>query len=273
MTNTDINNDNSGDSYSATGFDITDDRPLPSPENPLGNPPFPGHTWAVGPNWVSHLTSTFNRSLILTYNFAYGGATISDDLVPSTSPIEIPSLATQIRHQFLPRTGTWTPTQRTAENSIYFLWVGINDVIRGPGEVLSHQMAPAGPTEGGQRGGTVDTWKLLVDLMHQEVDRYMSLLDQLFHAASARRFIIMSVPPIDRSPAILQNPDAARKTVKALVSVFNSLLEQRVEAWKMAKRGAEVEWYDTGRLFHDIMDRPGKWGFKNATGACPVYYV
>jgi len=40
----------SGDSYSSVGFDSRGEQP--GPHNPLGNPPFPGHSFHGGPNWV-----------------------------------------------------------------------------------------------------------------------------------------------------------------------------------------------------------------------------
>ena len=42
--------DYSGDSYSATHYNVTLDRP--NDENILGNPTFPGHTSCNGTNWV-----------------------------------------------------------------------------------------------------------------------------------------------------------------------------------------------------------------------------
>lgn len=46
-----ISPNESGDSYSAIGYDI--DLDFPSKKNPIGNPPFPGYTYVGGANWVS----------------------------------------------------------------------------------------------------------------------------------------------------------------------------------------------------------------------------
>jgi hypothetical protein len=64
----------SGDSYTQTGFDITGTQPAIG--NPLGNPTYPGYTATGGANWIDAATVTYNHSIVLTYNFAYGGATI-----------------------------------------------------------------------------------------------------------------------------------------------------------------------------------------------------
>lgn len=56
-----------GDSYSATNFDFNGVQP--SADNPLGNPAYPGTTTSNGPNYVDYLTTTYNKSLLLTYKY------------------------------------------------------------------------------------------------------------------------------------------------------------------------------------------------------------
>jgi len=46
----------SGDSYSSIEYDVNGDHP--GTTNPLGNPPYPGDTYAGGPNWVTFSVST-----------------------------------------------------------------------------------------------------------------------------------------------------------------------------------------------------------------------
>lgn len=38
--------DGSGDSYTQTGFNLTNGSPMPAPGNPMGNPVYPGWTSA-----------------------------------------------------------------------------------------------------------------------------------------------------------------------------------------------------------------------------------
>ncbi|KAJ4492399.1 hypothetical protein C8R41DRAFT_724351, partial [Lentinula lateritia] len=80
-----------GDSYTQTGF-VTNDT-LPAPGNPLGNPVYPGY------NWLDFGTTTYNNSLVLTYNYAYGGATIDSSLVAPFEPTVL-SVTDQV-NQFL----------------------------------------------------------------------------------------------------------------------------------------------------------------------------
>ncbi|THG99690.1 hypothetical protein EW145_g7216 [Phellinidium pouzarii] len=114
-----------GDSYTQTGFVLTDT--LPSIGNPLGNPPYPGYTAVGGVNWIDVDTVQYNRSLILTYNYAYGGATIDASLVAPYEPTVL-SLTDQV-NEFLggvatkPASAPWT-----SANSLFSFWIGINDI-------------------------------------------------------------------------------------------------------------------------------------------------
>ncbi|KAK7032144.1 hypothetical protein VNI00_013318 [Paramarasmius palmivorus] len=114
-----------GDSYTQTGFEI--DGATPTVGNPLGNPPYPGWTATGGENWVDYGTTTYNKSLVLTYNFAYGGATIDAELVPPYEPT-VRSMTDQV-NIFLNSTAEkpeWAPW--TSENALFSVWIGINDL-------------------------------------------------------------------------------------------------------------------------------------------------
>ena len=106
----------SGASYTATGFSITGTQP--SSDNVLGNPnTYKGHTASNGPNFVMYLATKYNKSKILTYDFAWAG-----------SPV--PGVVGQIKDTFIPNyTGGakldpgWNPT-----HTLFACFVGINDL-------------------------------------------------------------------------------------------------------------------------------------------------
>ncbi len=115
----------SGDSYTQTGFDPTST--LASAGNVLGNPPYPGFTATGGENWVDYVTTQYNKSLILTYNYAYGGATIDATLVQPYTPTVL-SLTDQV-NQFLSGAATKpASTPWTSSNSLFSVFIGINDI-------------------------------------------------------------------------------------------------------------------------------------------------
>lgn len=88
---------------------------------------FQGYTGGGGVNWIDVDTVVYNKSLILTYNYAYGGATIDASLVPPSSST-ILTLTDQV-NEFLsgaatkPATAAWTST-----NALFSFWIGINDI-------------------------------------------------------------------------------------------------------------------------------------------------
>jgi hypothetical protein len=79
---------------------------------------------APGENYVGFDTSTFNSSVIFTYNYAFGGATINASLVTPFEPTVL-SLIDQV-NEFLtggvaskPATTPWTST-----NTLFSVWIG-----------------------------------------------------------------------------------------------------------------------------------------------------
>jgi hypothetical protein len=122
---TDITSNSSGDSYTQTGFTPTGT--LPAVGNPLGNPPYPGYTATGGENWVDYVTTANNRSLLFTYNYAYGGATIDANLVTPYEPTVL-SLTDQV-NQFLNSVASKpASTPWTSANALFSIWIGINDI-------------------------------------------------------------------------------------------------------------------------------------------------
>jgi len=114
----------SGDSYTATGFNLSSTQS--GPGIPLGNPGYPGLTSSNGPNWVDFLTTTYNESFLETYNMGFGGAVVSSDLVPPFLPTV--DFRQQVNNEFIPyyvqkNTTSWTP-----DNSLFAFFFGINDV-------------------------------------------------------------------------------------------------------------------------------------------------
>lgn len=69
----------------------------------------------------------YNKSLILTYNYAYGGATIDASLV---APYEstVLSMTDQV-NEFLNSVATKpASTPWTSADSLFSFWIGINDI-------------------------------------------------------------------------------------------------------------------------------------------------
>ncbi|PBK90474.1 hypothetical protein ARMGADRAFT_1032489 [Armillaria gallica] len=222
----------SGDSYTQTGFTTTGTRPAVG--NPLGNPPYPGWTSSGGQNWVDYVTAVDNTSLVLTYNLAYGGATISADLVAPFDPTVL-SLTDQV-NQFLssyaskPSTTPWN-----SADTLFSVWIGINDIGN------SYYL-----------GGTSST--------RREATGLISLSD-----VGARNFLFLNVPPVDRSPLMLAQSTWSQETEKSVIEGFNSKLTARAASLKANHSDVTTWIWDSNAAFTAILDNPTAYGFEDAT--------
>lgn len=113
-----------GDSYTQTGFDTSG--LWPSEANPFGNPGYPGRTSSNGPNWIDFLTTTWNRTFVKTLNFAYGGATLDNDIIPTAFPTI--SLKEQINKEFVPLSKRSEDFDWQPSNTLFAIFIGINDI-------------------------------------------------------------------------------------------------------------------------------------------------
>ncbi|KAL3469345.1 hypothetical protein BJX99DRAFT_265287 [Aspergillus californicus] len=217
-----------GDSYTATSFNITGDKP--SAANPLGNPPYPGWTSAGGPNWISNLVAEYNNSLLLNYNLAYGGATVNASLVPPYTP-EVYSLIDQVAEfqEYLAPPPAFAPW--TAKNTLFAVWEGVNDV-----------------------GGSwyqANPEALAIEIMDQLFEQI-----ELVYAGGARNFALLTVPPTDRSPYVTQGENAAYviEHLGAAIASWNAMLVAKTAAFKAAHPKAVVKIVDTQPVFNELLD-------------------
>ncbi|KAK4223487.1 hypothetical protein QBC38DRAFT_516820 [Podospora fimiseda] len=227
-----------GDSYSQTGFDISGTKP--SPGNPLGNPQLPGWTASGGLNWVGFLTSQFNTSILLTYNFAYGGATTNASLVTPWRE-DVLSFVDQVA-QFSnsiaskPSYAPWT-----AENSLFGVWMGVNDV--------------------GNSWWKGEEYDVLVEAI---MDTYFGQL-QVLYDAGARNFALLSVPPIHRTPTMIDQGEWVTETEAASIAKYNAAITAHLAAFTEANPGVVAKIVDTAVPFNTALDNPTEYGSPDAT--------
>jgi phospholipase/lecithinase/hemolysin len=239
-----------GDSYTQTGFDVNGTQPNPS--NPLGNPSYPGYTSSNGPNWVGFLSSTYNASDVLTYNMAYGGATVDSALVTPYAPTVL-SMKDQILKEFLPTYSAHPASVPwTSSSSLFAFFIGINDV--GNSWYLSNSST-------------------IYDAIFTE---YMSLLDTIY-ATGARNFLFLSVPPVNLAPLTLSKDDggyAVREEGRVIVD-WNKRLGVMVDAFQANHSGTKVFMHDTWGLYNAVIEDVAAFeqtaGLKDVTTYCQAY--
>ncbi|TFY83227.1 hypothetical protein EWM64_g783 [Hericium alpestre] len=227
-----------GDSYTQTGF--LNNETLPSPGNPLGNPPYPGYTAVGGVNWIDQATTVSNHSLVLTYNYAYGGATIDASLVAPYEPTVL-SLTDQV-NEFLaqPDVGTGTKIWNTS-NTLFSVWIGINDIGN------SYY-------EPGDRDANVGAHNFLF-INVPPVDRSPLV------ALSSHKH----QPYTDRAHQMLAQSTSAQALEKSVIAGFNSKLADRASNLTTAHTGVKTWVWDSNTAFGQVLDDPTAYGFVDST--------
>ncbi|KAJ6488796.1 hypothetical protein C8R45DRAFT_992883 [Mycena sanguinolenta] len=227
-----------GDSYTSTTFDPPST--LPNIHDPFGNPPFPGVTGGGGENYVGFDTETYNSSVIFTYNYAYGGATINASLVTPYEPTVL-SLIDQV-NEFLtggvaskPATTPWT-----SANALFSVWIGVNDLA-------------GSYAEPGDRGAFADTL----------LNEYFALIQKLY-TVGARNFLFLNVPRVDLTPLMVSEGTTAKAELAAVITDFNTRLSSRVSSFKGNNTGVSTWLWDSNSVFTTILGNPKAYGFVDA---------
>ena len=99
--------------------------PLGNPVSNSSNPPY--HTFSNGPNWLEFLTDKYNQSVIETYNLAISGSVVNSTIFHSEPTSD---LVHQIRARFVPNYATRDTAGWTSSNSLFTIFIGINDANR-----------------------------------------------------------------------------------------------------------------------------------------------
>ncbi|QRV72535.1 glycoside hydrolase family 3 protein [Ceratobasidium sp. AG-Ba] len=221
-----------GDSYTSTGFNINGVKPAVG--NPLGNPAYPGYTTCGSvPNWIDLVTAKYNTGTVLTYNFAYGGATINASLVAPYTP-SIPSLIDQTNTFFANKAvAPWT-----GSNTVFSIFIGINDI-------------GGSWFQSGDRAAFSDVL----------LNSYFTIVQKLYDAGG-RNFLFINVPHVDRSPREANSNKAVQASV---INGFNAKLATRVSSFASSHSGVKTWIYDSATKLNTLLDSPAAYGFQDAT--------
>lgn len=139
--------------------------------NPIGNPDLPGKTTSGWLNWLGLLTLGYNKTLVLNYDFAKGGATVNNSIVKSNNRPDFADQVAEFKGSIgsKPEYAKWT-----GDNALFAVWFGINDIG------LSY-------AQGGENAR--------IDKVHNS---YFKNLDALYKAG-ARNFVILTIPRKSRT--------------------------------------------------------------------------
>jgi len=198
------------------------------------------------------LTVKHNASLLLTYNLAYGGATIDSALVAPYLPT-VSSVAEQVENEWFPTYASHPSFAPWSSNDTLFAFFdGINDVG--------------------------NSWWIGDEAMNSLYTNifavYRGLVDELYYAG-ARNFLFVDVPPVDRSPLVLANTPEQQAIEHAALLRWNGLLATMAKAVKKDLTGVNVFTASAWDVFTQVLDNPASYvetaGYKNVTAYCNAY--
>lgn len=243
-----------GDSYTASGFNA--ESPAPNISNPFGFPPLgkypneplnntflgsvPG-TSANGALWTEYLAAQFNSTVTLLYNFAVSGASIPDSFRDQIKTVYEP------RYSSLYTDGTPVDVQWSSNSSIFASWIGINDI-----NFCTPLFSP-------------DLNVTLDECLSQRMEQYFELMSNLYDTG-ARNYFFINMPPIDRTPMVLNQTEPIIANYSYAVNYYNqNLLPAYATNFTMAHLGVRSIIYDSYSLFTRVLNDPHEYGFANST--------
>ena len=175
---------------------------------------------------------------LLTYNLAENSSTVSTKHVYSGDSKDFAGQVKKFeklagrhhkhhhKHHF---TASWDPAK-----TVFASWFGVNDV---------HQTY----------NSKQDPDEKLYQAIMSDYDKQLRRL----HKLGARNFVILNVPPMDRSPATEHNGVDAQHREKRAVQIFNNDLQAMVYSFaKVHNKDTTVQLYDTNKLFTEVLKKP-----------------
>ncbi|KAF8154793.1 GDSL lipase/esterase [Crassisporium funariophilum] len=203
-----------------------------------------------GTAWPIYAASYSNTTLL---PFAKSGATCSNNITARPSPSvfesQVPLFLQEVGNGTLGGLGRGGVEE---EETLYFLWIGTNDVgdnglLTGHGQVVA---------DGGRRASLVDVAGCMVNWV------------QVMYENGARNFMFQNMIPLERTPLYAPNSypnhywTAQRNTTEwsllmsELVLSGNAMTKLMLQALAPTLAGAHIGIFDAHSLFTDMLARP-----------------
>ncbi|CAE6438250.1 unnamed protein product [Rhizoctonia solani] len=202
-------------------------------------------TSSDGANWVEMITGCYrgrpSKCPRTLWNFAFAGAAIDPTIITPHTEWVVPMIE---------QVGQWVQAREDnlleapGNDSLAAFFIGINDT------------------------SDVKGWTNITDwtaFWGREMDSYFKAVEQVYNTG-LRSFLFLNVPTRDRSPGSIGRPDVANQI--AQVRNFNTLLEQRVNAFKASRNHVSVVLFDTNKLMDEVLDNPPQELYLNMFRFC-----
>ncbi|KAF8223370.1 hypothetical protein L208DRAFT_1317048, partial [Tricholoma matsutake] len=213
-----------GDSYSDTGFAANNTASATGVTQPIlwTSHADPG----LCKKWVNYVTTTYNASLVFTYNYAYRGATLDATLVQPFTPTARNLL--QYRHG-------------KCSEPLFSVWIG-------PGGISAIDARCRGLTRFSD---------IVLNTYFASVQKLVRLTQYLVNFIN---FLFINVPPFHRTP----RSASSHSPQQAIIAGYNRKLSAKVTAFKENNEGVSTLLYDVYTKFTAILDDPTAYGLKGS---------
>ncbi|KAG4434415.1 hypothetical protein IFR05_010111 [Cadophora sp. M221] len=157
----------------------------------------------------------------------------------------IPSFFDQVSYFFEPKYSSPHVAQWGSEDTIASVFFGINDCA------VSYNLGIPGFVPAKTR-------------VPQLMAAYFSLLDNLY-SQGLRRFMLINIPPVDRSPLVLGFNDVQQAGLRNYYKVYNKALQNGVKTWLRTHKDAYISLFDYNQWLTNVLDNPSDYGFPDST--------
>jgi len=183
-----------------------------------------------GRTWVDYMQQKVQFELQgspLIHNFAIPGAFAKPE---DWAPDHILAQMSRFFHGLSKeKAGDKTQTMDPSKTT-YFVFIGINDCAN-------------------------------YDELEDSVEAVSDALHNLYVKAGARNFVLLDVPPIDRSPQAVNTSSV--EDMRNCVEIWNSLLQTQATEFGIAYKEATVLVFSSHQVLTGVLDGPSRYGFND----------
>ncbi|GFF57121.1 hypothetical protein IFM51744_09099 [Aspergillus udagawae] len=88
---------------------------------------------------------------------------------------------------------------------------------------------------------------------------------EILYKAGIRKFILLAVPPMQRSPVFIDRGSEAVSQDAAAIAKYNSLLQTHLHNFLSSHPNAKAKFIDMQQPFNQALNNPTAYGAPNAT--------
>jgi outer membrane lipase/esterase len=198
--------------------------------------------YSNGPIWLDQLQSKFHPSV---EDYAYGGATTDDQLVPSISSeakIPVPSIHNQVMKLYASK----QPLENhKTEHALHVIEAANNDYIDMAGPELNKNTT----------------------LINKCVGNVIDSVDNLYKLG-ARNVLVFGVAAMEQTPYFLSQSKPVQEAIEKTSTTHNTLLKEKLAEYHKQHPDIKIYYFDFKAYMVNVISNSNKYNLKNTTASC-----